>query len=169
MNQPDKEALFEAIEKKTRLKRQYLEITSIGEVNATTLELCRDVMPMPLHYDNVVSALTVLDNIDFIVYGAIKTVGSKLVARASSTSIVASHCWLQLTNGTHVDPSIVCQPVVIGHSILLSERVYVEAFKVSKEELLRISNDILPPKLVGCVGIPLEGLANLSSHSYLFN
>ncbi|EJO2025606.1 hypothetical protein NRC85_003783 [Vibrio parahaemolyticus] len=169
MNQPDKEALYDAIEKTTRLKRQYLEIVTLGEVNKTTLELCRDVMPMPLHYDNVVSALSVLDNIDFIVYGAIKTVGSKFGTQASSSSIVAGHCWLQLSDGTHVDPSIDCQPVVVGHSILLSERIYVEAFKVSKEELLRISNDILPPKLVGCVGIPLEGLSNLSSHSYLFN
>ncbi|MEZ8733906.1 hypothetical protein [Vibrio sp. 10N.239.312.D08] len=125
---------------------------------------------MPLHTDNVVSAMSVLDTVDFIVYGAIRTEGKKLrlQGRSNNSEIIAGHCWLQLKDGTHIDPSIQSQPVIIGHEINLNNRTYVEAFKISPEELKNISQHILPPKLVGVVGIPLEGFANISSHSVFF-
>lgn len=164
------DALLKSIETRTNLKKQYLVTRTIADIDGDPLTRCRDVMPMPLHTDNVVTALTVLHNVDFIVYGGIITEGKKLrlQGRSNNSEITAGHCWLQLKDGTHIDPSIQSQPVIIGHEINLKKRTYVEAFKITPEELKNISQSILPPKLVGVVGIPLEGFANISSHSVYF-
>lgn len=161
--------LLERIESVTGLKKQYLQEVQIKDVEGVTYSLCADVMVTPLHFDNVNAARLVFPSFRSFVYGAISTSGYRSSSRNKDYRvIVCPHCWIELEDGTHIDPSILCQPVINGHVISLSDRTYFEAFKISKEEFGHISKSILPPKLIGSIGIPLESLSDLDSHSYLF-